>query len=647
MIHSETHASMMHQACMIRFVEEELLKLFSVGKLAGTTHTCIGQELSAVALAASLDRERDIIFSNHRCHGHYLAWTDDVEGLLAEVMGKRTGVCAGLGGSQHLCAPHFFSNGVQGGIVPVSAGLAFSQKLAGTGGIVAVCIGDGTLGEGVVYETFNLASKWELPLLFVLENNLYAQSTSQQETLAGDICARAAAFGIRTFQGSTWEYDSLARVVQRAADITRGQSKPCFVRVDTYRLAAHSKGDDDRDPDEVARYAKRDPVNTFLRQAARHRDKRLALICERVEAAVETAEQEEPLHTQMVGSDTPATRTEAVSELEPGTQLEAINASLLAWMQEDPRVILLGEDIRSPYGGAFKATRGLSDAFPARVLNMPISEAAIVGMGNGLALGGYRPVVEIMFGDFLTLAFDQIVNHAAKFVGMYHRQVTNPVVIRAPMGGGRGYGPTHSQNLEKHFAGIPGLTLLVLHGRTRIARMYQLLRETQEPVLLIENKLLYRERCGAPLPPGTALHEYGSPFPATIIRPEAPADLTLVAFGRMSVLAERVAARLSSEEEILVELILPLQVSPLNASAVVESISRTGRLLVVEEGASGFDLASELIARVSLEHRCEKRLHLRRLAAQPVPIPSAPGLESKVLPGESEIFNACVELFDA
>ncbi len=239
------------RASLIRFVEEQLLRLFSEGKVAGTTHTCIGQELSAVALADSLDRARDIIFSNHRCHGHYLAWTDDVDGLLAEVMGKHNGVCAGIGGSQHLCAKGFFSNGIQGGIVPVSAGLAFAQKLAGNNGIVAVCIGDGTLGEGVVYETFNIAAKWRLPLLIVLENNGYAQSTSQTETLAGDICARAAAFGIETSHGDTWDHEALFCEMSRAVSLVRNECRPIFIRVDTYRLAAHSKGDDNRDRKEI------------------------------------------------------------------------------------------------------------------------------------------------------------------------------------------------------------------------------------------------------------------------------------------------------------------------------------------------------------------------------------------------------------
>jgi len=639
------HSSELYQACLIRTVEVELLRLFSAGKLTGTTHTCIGQEMSAVALAGCLDRERDIIFSNHRCHGHYLAWTDDVDGLIAEVMGKNTGVCAGLGGSQHLHAKGFFSNGIQGGIVPVSAGLAFGHKLRGKSAIVAVCIGDGTLGEGVIYETFNIAVKWRLPLLIMLENNLYAQSTSQAETLAGDICARAAAFGMATFHGDTWAFRTLTRELRRAVDLVRSECVPAFVRVDTYRLAAHSKGDDDRAQGELAAFAQRDPVNHFLARA--NGDGELVRIRERVTHAVARAEAQDELALSSQRGQVHQARPTPSIDHECGSQLEAINRALKEWMTADPRVILIGEDIRSPYGGAFKVTRGLSDTFPDRVLNTPISEAAIVGIGNGLALGGWRPVVEIMFGDFLTLCFDQIVNHASKFRGMYNEQVTNPLVIRAPMGGGRGYGPTHSQNLEKHFVGVPGLRVLVLNGRTRIDALYQGLRDLEGPALVIENKLLYRERCNAPLPPGFTAHLAGGPFPAALLRPAGPPDLTVVAFGRMSVLAERAAARLAEEEEIEIELVFPLQVSPFEAEPVLDSAARTGKLLVVEEGASGFDLASEVITAVSTAGRLHGSLQCRRLAAHPRPIPSAMELEKRVLPEVDDIVAVCLELFDA
>lgn len=635
-------------AVLIRTVEERLLELFAQGKVAGTTHTCIGQELSAVMLAETLDRERDIVFSNHRCHGHFIAWTGDVEGLIAEVMGKRTGVCEGIGGSQHLCGRRFFSNGVQGGIVPVSAGLAYAQKLAGAGGLVAVCIGDGTLGEGVVYETFNMISRWGLPLLIVLENNLYAQSTSQQETLAGDICARAAAFGIETYRGSTWQYLDLGETLRQAVSQVRTRSAPAFVRVDTYRLAAHSKGDDDRDPSEIRQFASRDPVNEFIASLGADREERLRPARVRVNEAVERAVAEQTRAQEPTALlATGVGELRAVNDVEQGTQLEGINRALRAWLAEDPRVILLGEDVRSPYGGAFKATRGLSDEFPGRVVNTPISEAGIVGIGNGLALGGRRPIVEIMFGDFLGLCFDQLLNHAAKFSGMYADQVSAPLVVRAPMGGGRGYGPTHSQNIEKHFVGVPGLVVAVLHRRTRIAALYAALRALRDPILLIENKLLYRERADAPLPRGYTRFESAAFLPSTVLVPPIKADLTVVAFGRMSVLAEQVAAQLAEKEEILAELIFPLAVSPLDVSPIRRSVAATGRLLVVEEGAAGFDLASEVIATIADSYDGSEPLRVRRLAARPSAIPSAIDLERRVLPNERDIFDACLELFDA
>src|SRR4051794_29312521 len=179
----------------IRRFEETLLALFEAGLLNGTTHACIGQEADAVGLVEHL-REGDHLFSNHRCHGHFLAWTGDAFGLLAEIMGKPAGVCAGRGGSQHVCAPGFKSNGIQGGIVPAAAGLALAERLRGTDGLSVVFLGDGTLGEGAVYETLNLAALWQLPLLFVLEDNGWAQSTPQPASLAGDLVARFSAFGL-------------------------------------------------------------------------------------------------------------------------------------------------------------------------------------------------------------------------------------------------------------------------------------------------------------------------------------------------------------------------------------------------------------------------------------------------------------------
>ena len=261
------HAAELRTALLIRRTEQRLLALFAEGKLFGTVHTCIGQEFAAVAVGRALS-PIDTVFSNHRGHGHFLATGGTVAELVAEVMGKATGICLGRGGSQHLQKGRYFSNGIQGGIVPVTAGLALAHKLRGSGGIAVVFIGDGTLGEGGLYETLNIASKWELPLLVVCENNLYAQSTSQAETLAGDICARAAAFGIATRHGGTDDWRGLFADVARSVDDVRRTSRPLFHRIDTFRLMAHSKGDDNRPSDMIRAAWDRDPLALIERALA-------------------------------------------------------------------------------------------------------------------------------------------------------------------------------------------------------------------------------------------------------------------------------------------------------------------------------------------------------------------------------------------
>ena len=202
------------------------------------------------------------------------------------------------------------------------------------------------------------------------------------------------------------------------------------------------------------------------------------------------------------------------------------------------------------------------------------------------------------------------------------------------MGGGRGYGPTHSQNIEKHFVGVPGLAVAILHARTRVDALYEALRAVDDPILLIENKLLYRERADAALPEGYTRYESAALLPTTVLRPADQPDITIVAFGRMSGLAEQAAVALAAREEIAPELLFPLSVSPLDIEPIRESVARTGRLLVVEEGAEGFDLAAEVIAGVALGYRGSAPLRVRRLAAHAAPIPSAIDLERTVLPSQ-------------
>lgn len=275
---------------LIRQTEEAFFALYERGLLAGTVHTSIGQEACAVGVMAALDHERDVVFSSHRAHGHYLAWCDDVDGLVAELLGRRSGVVGGVGGTQHLHRRNFYTNGIQGGIVPNAAGAALAEKLAGSGAIVTVFLGDGTLGEGVVYESMNLAALWSLPLLFVLEDNGYAQSTPKSLVHAGDLLDRPAAFGIRAQRVIAGDPTAVHAAAVAAVASVRTECRPFFLALQTYRLAPHSKGDDLRDLTELAGARDRDPLALLgSRLPPDARAAADAAAARRIEAAVATA----------------------------------------------------------------------------------------------------------------------------------------------------------------------------------------------------------------------------------------------------------------------------------------------------------------------------------------------------------------------
>ncbi|MGC2639262.1 MAG: thiamine pyrophosphate-dependent dehydrogenase E1 component subunit alpha [Acidobacteriaceae bacterium] len=248
------------QMYQIRCVEESFLKLYDRGLLFGTVHTCIGQEVCAVAVTSALDAQRDVVWASHRGHGHYLAFTGDLNGLVAELLGKSTGVCAGIGGSQHLHRGNFYSNGILGGTVACAVGCAFAEKMKGNDGVVAVFFGDGALGEGIIYESLNVASLWQLPVLFVLEDNGIAQSTPKRFEHAGDLATRARSFEIETTRMRADDVLAVQEACSSIVDLMRRSSRPHFLVLETTRLAPHSKGDDTRDPLEIAELKRRDPL---------------------------------------------------------------------------------------------------------------------------------------------------------------------------------------------------------------------------------------------------------------------------------------------------------------------------------------------------------------------------------------------------
>jgi len=639
--------NLIKKVLLIRKFEEKLLELFYEGKLFGTIHTCIGEEWIAVA-AANSTKKNDTFFSNHRGHGHFLAKTGNMAGLFSEIMGKIEGICKGIGGSQHLYSPGFFSNGIQGGMVPISTGYAFSEKINKSGNICIVFIGDGTLGQGIVYESMNIASKWELPLLIVVENNKISQSTLQSETFAGTIKNRAKAFDIQYHKSNTWQWENLLDDFINAVNYVRDNSKPFMLEVETFRLRAHSKGDDTRDPVIISEYEKKDPLNRVLLNKS-IRENMLREVNVEIESALSKAKEAKDakvIYDNFYNKDLQNEIIWGKKSFKKDRIVKIINKSLRANLKRNPKIIMIGEDIKSPYGGAFKVSKNLSLNFPAQILNTPISEQSIIGIGTGLALNGYIPIVEIMFGDFMSLCFDQLINHACKFQYMYNDQVRVPLVIRTPMGGYRGYGPTHSQSLEKYFLGIPNLKMLALNIRVSPDKIFNTLFENiSSPTLIIENKVLYTKFLYIDSIAGFNILFSNELYPTVKISPsDKDPDVTIFCYGGMLELIEKVIEEIFYEEEIICEIICPTQIQPLNIQPLIESVKKTHKLLTVEEGSNIAALGSEAITKL-LENNI-KIEKIKKIGCNSF-IPTSRRLEDDVLPNKGKIILALKEIINA
>lgn len=331
--------------------------------------------------------------------------------------------------------------------------------------------------------------------------------------------------------------------------------------------------------------------------------------------------------------------------------LASLNAGLRAALAEDERVIVLGEDVRDPYGGAFKVTRGLSSQFPDRVLATPISEAAIAAVATGLALRGFRPVVEIMFGDFLFLAADQIVNHAAKYRAMFNNEVRVPLVIRAPMGGRRGYGPTHSQSLEKHFLGVPGLWVLAPHPLIDPGALLRQAIACDDPVLFVENKVAYGEPLRGDVPgyERIRLADAAAPFPTLWLKPQATPDGLLVCYGGMTSLVLEAARHLREREALDLGILVVSQLSPTPVPHLEAILNDTAgsAIVTVEEAPIEAGWGAEMIATIERlrDARALGAIAYARAGAKSTPIPSARPLEDAVLPQAADIVAAVLECF--
>ena len=636
---------------LIRVFEERVSELYRDSEVPGFVHLSTGQEASAVGACWPL-AVTDVITSNHRGHGHCLAKGLPPEPMMAELLARATGTNKGLGGSMHIADPDlgiFGANGIVAAGVPIAGGAALAAKLRGRGVVVSF-FGDGAVAQGAFHEAANLAALWRLPMVFFCENNGYAEFSPIADQHPVPMAARAAGYGLEYVPVDGNDVEAVAAVMTDAVGRIRAGGGPMFVEAITYRWHGHYEGDPEkyRDKDELAEWQQRDPlVITRARLLQRGvGPEKLDLIetqvRARIDAAVDAARQAPPPDMSVLRSSVYAPRPAVpepdwtpVADGEIFRTMDAVRLALEGELEADPEMFVAGVDVGKG-GNVFALTRGLYAKWPDRLLDTPISETAVMGLGVGGAMAGMTPVVELMYLDFLGVCFDQILNQAAKLRFMTGGKARMGLVIRTQFGGGRSSGSQHSQSLEALLAHVPGLTVVM---PSTPADTYGLLRAAirdPNPVVFIENRQLYGMK--GPKPPADYLLPLGK---AKVVREGT--DLTIVSVSRM-VHEAVAAAEALAPRGISAEVIDLRTVAPLDKDAILASLAKTNRLLIAHEGVTDFGIGAEIAALAVYQGFWTLDAPVMRVAPPPTPSPYAPNLEQQWLPDRQSIERAAEAL---
>ena len=652
---AETMLSLYTTMRRIRGFDEKVAELFQAGDIKGTAHSYVGEEAIASAVGQLL-REDDYMASNHRGHGHCIAKGADMARMMAELMGRETGYCRGLGGSMHIADMDLNilgANGIVGAAMPLSCGAALASKLSGKGQVVVAFFGDGANNQGIFHESMNLAAVWKLPMIFVCENNQYALSTSYRRTTAVErVALRAPAYGI---PGQTIDGNDVVEVyhaINEAVERARAGEGPSLVECLTYRWGQHSMRANLRDPrpqEEFDAWKARDPLKLTEKQLLQGKmatKKRLAAIDKAAESELDGAisfgrGSPEPVLSIM---DT-AVYAPHIDCAEPGpvgerelSFTQALNEALHQEMARDERVLLMGEDVAET-GGIFGVSKGLLEAYgEERVRDTPISEATFVGCGVGAAIAGLRPVVEIQIFDFVALTMDMLVNQAAKFRFMLGGKNTVPLVVRGPQGGGIRMAAQHSQSLEAWFTHVPGLVVVAPSTPYDAKGLLVSAIRDDNPVIFLETKMLYLTSNG-PVPEEL----YAIPIGKADVKRQGT-DVTVVATMAMVPRVLQVAQQLE-REGISVEVIDPRTLRPLDEETILNSVRKTNRLVIAHEAWQKGGFGAEVAALVVEKAFDDLDAPIVRCGALDVPMPYNDNLEREVIPSQERIAQAIKSVF--
>lgn len=653
---------------IIRQCEEQLAKSHQRGLVHGACHTYVGEEAIASGVFAHLNLD-DVVFSTHRGHGHALAKGMPPRELIAELYGRRDGCSSGRGGSMHLFKPEIGMMGTSGIVGPCilhACGGGYTFKIQKSDRVSVACFGDGAVNNGAFHEGLNMASIWDLPVLFVCENNQFATEVSfDYSSGIPDVGRRAANYGIPGFEVDGNDVLEINRVAGEAIQRARAGQGPTLIECKTYRTRAHAEGMGD------FTYRTREDVDQWKGQCPlrRLRDRAVAedwVTAGDLDAIVEEVTQViAQAHVDAENSAYPdaATATRHVyfegdnlalsaaatavpmapapsAPPAPGTRqqtyvggtLEALDLEMGA----NPDIFVMGEGI-GERGGNFTTTTGLYAKYGGeRLCDTPICERGFVGLGCGAAMTGSRPIIDFMFIDFINDAFGETINQIAKMQYMSSGRLRMPVLMRGCIGIGHSAATHHSGSYHSVYAHIPGLRVVVPSTPYDNKGLFTHALRSQDPVLYLEHRELMSIK--GPVPEESYEIEFGV---ANVAREGN--DVTVVALALMAHHTLEVAEQLAADG-VSVEVIDPRTVSPLDIDTILQSVAKTGRLLVVDEAFGPCSVASEIAAQVADRGFDELDAPIKRLNGAFTPTPYSPTLEAAVVPGPAEIRAAIQDL---
>jgi len=619
-----------------------------------------GHEGTQVGAAFALDAQEDWSLPYYRDVAFNLAMGVSAKDIFLGVFAKASDPASG--GRQmpnHWSEPDlniFAASSVIATQFPHACGIAQHLKTTGQPGVVMVSSGEGGTSEGDWHEAMNYAGAHDLPVVFLIENNLYAISVPAGEEVAGIIAERAAGYGMPGVEVDGNDVLAVYGVMAAAVRRARSGEGPSLIEAKTYRYYAHTSDDDDkvyRSAEEVELWRRKDPILVLkqymvesrlldeVAEAQIERDvtQEVAAALREADEAPDALDWESNVYANPIEPMEPVTDTAIEPAGETVNVITSINRTLHELLEEHDDISIFGQDVADPKGGVFKATVGLTDKFgPDRAFNTPLAEALIVGIGVGIGAAGGRPIAEIQFADFIHPAFDQIVSEVARLHYRTNGRWSAPLVIRTPYGGGIHGSLYHSQSIEAFYAHVPGLKIVVPSTPADAKGLLWSALEDPDPVMILEPKKLYRLATG-PYPSGP----HRVPIGQAALRRSGD-DLTIIAYGTMAHFAVEASDKL--DEEGIEASVLDLRsLRPLDWPSIERAVVRNGKTLIVHEDNKFGGFGAEIAAQIAEKSLDWLDAPIRRYCAPEVPnFPYAGSLEEQVFPSVDGIIAEAREL---